>query len=170
MTTVTSLLLLLLVFASENAARPQQNVNISQTGNVQIATVNGIITCDEMTCPANSIGCSVSVETTEDMANIETVRKCYDKERVTTKEEKTTSPNPYPGTVVSSYSDSSNTGVIQHFNYELNGGNEHELSSQLGAINAEFQDWQQKFQKEMETFNANFHKQMLKNFQSSIPK
>ncbi|XP_037032770.1 uncharacterized protein LOC119071810 [Bradysia coprophila] len=169
MTTVTSLLLLLLVFASENAARPQHNVNISQTGNVRIATVNGAITCDEMTCPSNSIGCSVSVETTEDMANIETVRKCYDKQRVTTKEEKTTSPNPYPGTVVSSYSDSSNTGVIQHFNYELNGdGNE--FSSQLGAINTEFQEWQEKFQKEMEAFNANFHKQMLKNFQSSIPK
>lgn len=41
MTTVAvSLLLSILVFASENAARPQ-NVNISQTGNVRISTING---------------------------------------------------------------------------------------------------------------------------------
>lgn len=38
----------------------------------------GVITCDKMTCPSNSIGCSVSVESTKDLANIETIRKCYD--------------------------------------------------------------------------------------------
>lgn len=38
----------------------------------------GVLTCDEMTCPSNSVKCSVSKKTTSDLNNIETVRKCYD--------------------------------------------------------------------------------------------
>lgn len=38
----------------------------------------GVIECDKMICPSNSVGCSVTSETTNDLINIETIRKCYD--------------------------------------------------------------------------------------------
>lgn len=249
-TATVSLLLIILTLTPTYKARPQ-NFNISQSGNVRIITadgknliirkkwlfsvsnhthlwnVSGVIKCDGMICPSNSVGCNVSTKTTNDLNNIETVRRCYDSQSkfflvskitqfddlipqiinfillselltlmlailafwkinlffsiyrlrififfflqtgVTTKEEKSTDPNPYPGTVVSSHSDSSSTGVIQ----QLNHGNGHEydvdLQSHIDSLNKQFQDWQQKFKQEMDEFNMNFHQQVHNNFQYS---
>lgn len=98
MTTVY-LLLVILVLAPTYKARPQ-NINISQSGNTRISTVNGeklkinffflpailhniltfigVIKCDEMICPSLSVGCNIMTKTTDDLINVITVKKCYD--------------------------------------------------------------------------------------------
>lgn len=82
---------------------------------------------------------------------------------VTTKEERSTEPNPNLGTAVSSHMDSSSSGVIQQFNY----GNGGALASKIDAITKQFQEWQQKFQHEMTAFNTNLNNQILQSFQYS---
>lgn len=92
---------------------------------------------------------------------------------VITKEEKSTVPNPDPGTKVSSHSDSSSTGVVQQFNYGTSGGNEDDMSSRVDSINKRFQEWQEKFQQDMNTFNMHFQQEMDSfnmNFQKEILK
>lgn len=90
----------------------------------------------------------------------------------TTKEDKSTEPNPYPGTKISDYSEASRSGshVTQHFHH---GDVDSSITAELSQINKQMQEWQEKFQQQMNEFNTNLHNDILQNiqksFQNSIP-
>lgn len=92
---------------------------------------------------------------------------------VTTKEENLTAPNPHPGTKVSDYSEASRTGshVIQHFNHGDEGA---AVAADMELWNKQIQEWHDRFQQQMNSFNMNFHNELLQSIKNSyrntIPK
>lgn len=89
---------------------------------------------------------------------------------VTTLEQNSTNPNPYPGTSMTSNSDSSITGVVQQTVFGDIDNVADEFYSNIASLNKQHQEWQEKFQEQMNAFNMNFQKQMLQNLQYSLSK
>lgn len=86
----------------------------------------------------------------------------------TIKEEKSTAPNPHPGTQVSSYSDSSSTGVIQHFHYGNDDEHDSDVHANFESFEHQFQEWQEKFHQEMDAFNENLNRHIQENIRNSF--
>ncbi|KAJ6645563.1 hypothetical protein Bhyg_00769 [Pseudolycoriella hygida] len=165
-----SFILVILVLAPAYKARPQ-NFNLSQSGNIQISTIDGVFKCDGMECPSNSVKCSVSMTSTKDLANVETIRKCYDANEVATKEETSLSPNPYPGSQVVNYSEATRTGTMVNQQFHVGDGpnDGNDAFAGVDLMNQEFQDWHKNFVDRMNAFNMNFQQQIqnFHNFQNS---
>lgn len=66
---------------------------------------------------------------------------------------------------MSSHSDSSSSGVFQETNFGNINEFKDDFAAKRDAINKQFQEWQQKFQNEMNAFNMNFQKQILQSLQ-----
>lgn len=69
---------------------------------------------------------------------------------------------------MTSNTDSSSTGVIQHTYFGDGGEGGDEFSASTDMINKQFQEWQEKFQEQMNAFNMNFQQQILQNLKYSF--